>query len=89
MDNQYAKQLYFVVSDNSTISQYFFQLNDDVDMKAMKEELNGEFHFLNTNPDKAQTTWINTENREDATIGVQLYENEKRLYFFYLGESSK
>ena len=55
----------------------------------MKEELNGEFHFLNTNPDKAQTTWINTENREDATIGVQLYENEKRLYFFYLGESSK
>lgn len=89
MDNQYAKQLYFVVSDNSTISQYFFVLNDDVDMKAMKEELNGEFHFLNTNPDKAQTTWINTENREDATIGVQLYENENRLYFFYLGESSK
>lgn len=89
MDNQYAKQLYFVVSDNSTISQYFFQLNDDVDMKAMKEELNGEFHLLSTNPDKTQTTWINTENRADATIGVQLYENEKKLYFFYLGESSK
>lgn len=86
MDNQYAKQLYFVVSDNSIISKYFFVLNDDVDMKALKEELNGEFHFLNTNPDKAQTTWINTENREDATIGVQLYENDKQLYFFYLGE---
>lgn len=89
MDNQYAKQLYFVVSDNSTISQYFFQLKDDVDMKAIKEELNAEFHLLSTYPDKAQTTWINTENRADATIGVQLYENEKRLYFFYLGESSK
>ena len=86
MDNQYAKQLYFVVSDNSIISKYFFVLNDDVDMKALKEELNGEFHFLNTNQDKAQTTWINTENREDATIGVQLYENDKQLYFFYLGE---
>lgn len=86
MDNQYAKQLYFVVSDNSIISKYFFVLNDDVDMKALKEELSSEFHFLNTNPDKAQTTWINTENRADATIGVQLYENDKQLYFFYLGE---
>lgn len=86
MDNQYAKQLYFVVSDNSIISKYFFVLNDDVDMKAMKEELSSEFHFLNTNQDKTQTTWINTENREDATIGVQLYENDKQLYFFYLGE---
>lgn len=86
MDNQYAKQLYFVVSDNSIISKYFFVLNDDVDMKALKEELSSEFHFLNTNQDKAQTTWINTENREDATIGVQLYENDKQLYFFYLGE---
>lgn len=86
MDNQYAKQLYFVVSDNSIISKYFFVLNDDVDMKALKEELSSEFHFLNTNSDKTQTTWINTENREDATIGVQLYENDKQLYFFYLGE---
>lgn len=86
MDNQYAKQLYFVVSDNSIISKYFFVLNDDVDMKALKEELSSEFHFLNTNSDKAQTTWINTENRADATIGVQLYENDKQLYFFYLGE---
>ena len=42
--------------------------------------------WVNTNQDKAQTTWINTENREDATIGVQLYENDKQLYFFYLGE---
>lgn len=86
MDNQYAKQLYFVVSDNSIISKYFFVLNDDVDMKALKEELSSEFHFLNTNQDKTQTTWINTENRADATIGVQLYENDKQLYFFYLGE---
>lgn len=86
MDNQYAKQLYFVVSDNSIISKYFFVLNDDVDMKALKEELSSEFHFLNTNSDKGQTTWINTENRADATIGVQLYENDKQLYFFYLGE---
>ena len=89
MDNQYAKQLYFIVSANSTISQYYFQLNDDVDIKAVKEELNAEFHLLSTNPDKAQTTWINTENKADATIGVQLYENEKKLYFFYLGETSK
>lgn len=89
MDNQYAKQLYFIVSANSTISQYFFQLNDDVDIKAIKEELNAEFHLLSTYPDKAQTTWINTENKADATIGVQLYENEKKLYFFYLGETSK
>lgn len=86
MDNQYAKKLYFVVSDNSIISKYFFVLNDDVDMKALKEELSSEFHFLNTNSDKGQTTWINTENRADATIGVQLYENDKQLYFFYLGE---
>lgn len=86
MDNQYAKQLYFVVSDNSIISKYFFVLNDDVDMKALKEELSSEFHFLNTNSDKGQTTWINTEDRADATIGVQLYENDKQLYFFYLGE---
>ena len=89
MDNQYAKQLYFIVSANSTISQYYFQLNDDVDIKAVKEELNAEFHLLSTNPDKAQTTWINTENKADATIGVQLYENENKLYFFYLGETSK
>lgn len=84
LNSNIANRIYFRISDTSIIDCYFLTLKDETDIKQLKKELSLQFYFLNSDDSKKQTLWINTPNRTNATIGIQLYENDKQLYFFYL-----
>lgn len=77
--------LYFHYNVNNIVDQYFFGIKEDVDMEGIKEHLNSEYTFLKHDDIKNETLWINANDISSATVGIQLYANEKKLYYFYIG----
>lgn len=67
------------------VDAYFFTIKEGADVNTIKEYLNTKYHFLREDKDKKQTMWIDTEDRASATVGIQLYEEEGQLWYFYIG----
>lgn len=83
-DVDYFDHLFFRLNSGK-VDAYYFTIKEGIDINKIKEYLNSKYHFLREDKDKKQTMWINTEDRSSATVGIQLYEEEGQLWYFYIG----
>lgn len=67
------------------VDAYFYTIKEGTDIGKIKEYLSSKYHFLRENSEKKETMWINTEDRNSATVGIQLYEENGQLWYYYLG----
>lgn len=86
INDEYFSDIYCRIGEKGTVDMYFYTLNSDTNISDIDDALRYNYTYLSYNSDKKMSTWINAKDKANATIGINFYESERKLYFFYIGK---
>ena len=82
VNNDLFQDLYCRIDKNGNVDMYFYTLNDKIDINEINDALKEEYSYLSYDSDKKMSTWINSDKKETATIGINFYKTKRQLIFF-------
>lgn len=86
INDDYFSDIYCNIGEKGTVDMYFYTLKSSTNINDINEALRYNYTYLSYNSDKKMSTWINAKDKTNATIGINFYESERKLYFFYIGK---